>query len=75
MAGLSARRRRFLRLVEEPAALEQPGPLLGGDLDVSRRQQEDLVGDALHAAVERVRQPAREVDQTLGQLGVRRPGG
>src|SRR3954452_17818697 len=58
----------FLRLVEEAAALEQARPLLGRDLDVPRRQQEDLVGDALHAAVERVREAAREVDQPLRQL-------
>src|SRR6266536_3806011 len=60
----------FLRLVEEAAALEQLRALLGGDLDVARRQQEDLVGDALHAAVEGVREPAREVDQALRELGV-----
>src|SRR5919201_4347366 len=59
---------RFLGLVEEAAVLEQAGPLLGRDFDVPRRQQEDLVGDALHAAVERIREPAREVDQTLREL-------
>src|SRR5919108_2995697 len=54
-----------LRLVEEAAALEQACSLLGGDLDVARRQQEHLVRHALHGAVHRVRQPAREVDQPL----------
>src|SRR5438874_12062955 len=60
----------FLRLVEEAAALEHSRALLGGDLDVPRREQEDLVGDALHTAVERVREAAREADQPLRQLGV-----
>src|SRR6266487_6133813 len=60
----------FLRLVEEAAALQHPGPLLGGHLDVLRREQEDLVGHALHAAVERVRESAREVDQPLRELRV-----
>src|SRR6266540_7056873 len=55
-------------LVEEAAALEEPRPLLGRDLDVSRREQEHLVGDALHPAVERIRQAAGEVDQALGQI-------
>src|SRR5688500_4083628 len=58
----------FLRLVEEAAALEHARAFLGGDFDVARRQQEDLVGDALHAAVERVGEPAREVDQSLRQV-------
>src|SRR5690348_13455874 len=57
-----------LRLVEEAAALEQPRALLGRHLDVSRRQQEDLVRDALHPAVEGIGQPAREVDQALGEI-------
>ena len=65
----------FLGLVEEAAALEEPGALLGRDLDVARRQQEDLVGDPLHAAVERVREAAREVDQPLRELLRRSPGG
>ena len=65
----------LLSLVEEAAALEQPGALLGGDLDVARGQQEDLVGDALHAAVQGVGQPAGEVDQALGELLVGRSGG
>src|SRR5947207_9791142 len=56
-----------LRLIEE-AALEQARALLGGDLDVARRQEEDLVRDALHAAVERVGQAAREVDQPLREV-------
>src|SRR2546429_9689293 len=57
-----------LRLVEEAAALEHAGAFLGRDLDVSRGEEEDLVRDALHAAVERVREPAGEVDQPLRQL-------
>src|SRR5215208_3977817 len=57
-----------LGLVEEAAALEQPRALLGGDLDVPRRQQKDLVGDALHAAVERVAEPTGEIDQPLRQV-------
>src|SRR5581483_1656989 len=60
----------LLRLVEEAAALEQLSPLLGGDLHISRREEEYLVGDALHAAVQGVGEPAREVDQPLRQLGV-----
>src|SRR6266540_97665 len=59
-----------LSLVEEAAALEESRALLGGDLDVSRREQEDLVGDALHSAAKRVGEPAREVDQPLGELSV-----
>src|SRR3954454_22361083 len=58
-----------LRLVEE-ALFDQPGALLGGDLHVARREQEDLVGDSLHATLEGVRQARGEVDQALGQLGV-----
>src|SRR5439155_26087120 len=57
----------LLRLVEE-AALEQPRALLRGDFHVSGRQQEDLVRHPLHAAVERVGEPAREVDQPLREL-------
>src|SRR3954447_7652029 len=60
----------LLRLVEEAAALEQRCSLFGGDLHVPGREEEDFVGDALHAAVQRVREPAREVDQALRQLGV-----
>src|SRR5213596_3486827 len=56
-------------LVEE-AALQQARPLLGADLDIAGRQQEDLVGNALHAALERVGQAACEVDQPLRELGV-----
>src|SRR3954451_3242665 len=58
-----------LRLVEE-ALFDQPRALLRGDLDVARREHEHLVGDPLHAAVEGVGEPAGEVDQALGQLGV-----
>src|SRR4051812_19233988 len=59
-----------LRLVEE-ALLDQTGALFRRDLDVVRGQEERLVGDPLHAAVERVGEPAGEVDQALGQVGVR----
>src|SRR5919206_2816486 len=68
MRPFSACASGFLRLVEEAAALEQARPLLGGDLDVSRGQQEDLVGDTLHPAVERVGEAAREVDQPLREV-------
>src|SRR2546423_10197331 len=61
----------LLGLVEEAAALEEAGALLCGDFDVARRQEEDLVGDALHPAVERVRQPTGEIDQALGEILVR----
>src|SRR6266702_2658144 len=55
-------------LVEEAAALEQMRTLLGGHFHVSRREEKDLVCDALHAAVERVGEPAREVDQPLREI-------
>src|SRR5579862_525652 len=58
-------------LVVEATTLEQLGTLLRAHLDVSRREQKHLVGDALHAAVERVRETAREVDQALRELRVR----
>src|SRR5919198_4718470 len=57
-------------LVEE-ALLDQPGALLRRDLDVARCEQEDLVGDPLHAAVERVGEAGGEVDQPLGEVRVR----
>src|SRR3954464_13347376 len=56
-------------LVEE-ALLDQARTFLRGDLDVARREQEDLVGDLLHAAVERVGEAGREVDQALGEVTV-----
>src|SRR5690242_1034302 len=59
-----------LRLVEE-ALLDQARPLLRGYLHVAGREEEHLVGDALHAAVERVGEAGREVDQPLGKVGVR----
>src|ERR671927_95053 len=68
MERLSARTAGFLRLIEEAAPLEQAGALLRRDLDVARGQQENLVRDALHAAVEGVREAAREVDQALRKL-------
>ena len=40
-----------LGLVEE-ALFDEAGALFGAHLDVARREQEDLVGDALHPAVE-----------------------
>src|SRR5919198_6715680 len=69
----SARRAVLLAsgLVEEAAALEQLRALLGRHLDVSRREEENLVGDSLHAAVERVRESAREIDQPLRQILIR----
>src|SRR5436190_10643639 len=60
-----------LRLVEEAAAFEQACAFFGRDLDISRCEQQYLVGDPLHAAVECVREPAREVDQALRELLVR----
>src|SRR4029078_7888992 len=42
--------------------------LFRGDLDVPGREQEDLVRDALHRAVERVGQSAGEVDQLFREL-------
>src|SRR3954447_16786613 len=62
-------RRGSLRLVEE-ALFDQPRALLRRDLDVARREHEHLVGDPLHAAVEGVGQPAGEVDEALGEVGV-----
>src|SRR5436190_21848207 len=58
-------------LVEEAAAFQETRALLGRHLDVSRRQQEDLVGDSLHAAVQGIGQTAREIDQTLGEILIR----
>src|SRR5581483_3021940 len=60
-----------LGLVEE-ALLDEARLLLGRDLDVARREQEGLVGDLLHAAVERVGEAGGEVDQPLRQLPLRR---
>src|SRR3954471_18375833 len=71
IAPSSASTLAFLRLVEESAPLEHAGALLRGDLDVPRGEQEHLVRHALHAAVQRVGEAAREVDQPLRQLGVR----
>ena len=53
------------RLVEEPALVQHARPFLGRDLDVARGEQEDLVGDALHAPVQRIRETACEIDQPL----------
>src|SRR5260221_4321223 len=66
----SARGRGFLRLVEEAAPLEQLSALLGAHLPVSRSEQEHLVGNALHASVERVGQATCEVDQPFRELPV-----
>src|SRR5207247_145921 len=57
-------------LVEE-ALFDETSALFGRDLDVARGEQEHLVGDPLHPAVERVGEPAGEVDQALGEVGVR----
>src|SRR5579864_121438 len=64
------RQNRCSGLVVEAAALEQLRALLCAHLHVSRGEQKYLVGDALHAAVERVGESAREVDQAFGELGV-----
>src|SRR4051812_31379428 len=61
--------REALRLVEE-ALLDELRALLRGDLHVARGEHEHLVGDALHAAVERVREAAREVDEPLAEVGL-----
>src|SRR5450759_5008280 len=57
-------------LIEE-ALLDQPRSLLGGDLDGAGGEHEDLVGDALHAPVERVGEARGEVDEALCEVGVR----
>src|SRR5688500_17845165 len=59
-----------LGLVEE-ALLDKPRALFRRDLDVARSEKEDLVGDALHPAVEGEGQARGEVDQPLRQFGVR----
>src|SRR5436190_15417156 len=56
-------------LVEE-ALFDELRALLRRDLDVARREHEDLVGDPLHAAVEGVGEPAGEVDEALGEVGL-----
>src|SRR3954454_22864491 len=66
---MSSACRPSLGLVEE-ALLDQPGALFRAHLDVARREQEHLVGDPLHAAVEGVREARGEVDQPLRQVGV-----
>src|SRR2546421_303736 len=53
MCTRSAPGAAFLCLIEEAAALEEACTLLGRDLHVARRQQEDLVGDAAGAAARR----------------------
>ena len=60
----------WVRLPYSPwlSRIQRAGALLGRYLDVPRCEQEDLVGDALHSAVERVREAAREVDQALREL-------
>src|SRR5512133_875305 len=56
-------------LVEE-ALFDELRAFLRRDLDVARREHEDLVGDPLHAAVEGVGEPAGEVDEALGEVGL-----
>src|SRR6266545_1100136 len=55
-------------LVEEAAAFQEPRALLRGYFDVAGRQEKHLVGNTLHAAVERVRQAAGKVDQPLREI-------
>src|SRR3712207_4785129 len=61
-------RRAGSALVEE-AVLGHPLLVLRGDRDVRRRQQEDLVRDALDGPVDREHQAGSEVDQPL-RIGV-----
>src|ERR1700712_3904251 len=53
-------------LVEE-LALEVARAILGRQLDIAGREQEDLVRDPLHATVERVGEARGEVDQPLAE--------
>src|SRR4051812_38181791 len=69
MKGPASGPRRASRLVEE-ALLDELRALLRADLDVARGEHEDLVRDALHPSVERVRQAAGEVDEALGEIVV-----
>src|SRR5215204_4096211 len=71
LMGGNSIRRSSLALVEE-AALEQAGLLLGRDLDVLGREQEDPLRDPLHTAAERVGHAGGEVDQPLRELAVGR---
>src|SRR4051794_23503764 len=57
--------RQLSALVEE-AALDDACLVLGSDVDVGRREQEDLVGHPLDAPTQTEDQPSREVDQPLG---------
>src|SRR6188472_482950 len=66
----SAREGRPSGLVEE-ALLDQPRALLGRYLDVARGEQEHLVGNSLHPAVEGVGETGGEVDEALGEVRVR----
>src|SRR4051795_3099036 len=56
-------------LVEE-SLFDELRAFLSRDLDVARREHEDLVGDPLHAAIEGVGEPAGEVDEALGEVGL-----
>src|SRR4029077_20322569 len=58
-------------LVEE-AGVEVARLILGRQFDVLGREQEDLVGDALHPPLERVGEPRGEVDQALREPGLDR---
>ena len=48
----------------------EPPLLLRRHFDVGRRQEEDLIGDAVHLAAEPVGEPAREVDDPAGEIAV-----
>src|SRR5438270_2889191 len=62
--------RATLRAVEAP--LLETALLLGRDLDIGGRQQEDLIGNPLHLAPQAIGEAAGEVDQPAGQVAVDR---
>jgi hypothetical protein len=47
-----------------------PAPFVGGDLHIGWGEKQHLVGDLLHAPVQRVGSAAAEVDQPPGQLAI-----
>src|SRR5437763_11462040 len=65
MIDTTSRGSLWSALVEE-TALRDPGLVLGGDLNVGRREQEDPVGHPLHRTPQAERESRREVHQTLG---------